>query len=213
MRGVAVGNASLHPAVSGLSWVQQSVFACLFTALLIFYHSRASTRPLRRPTAIITIPTGNHTHIPWSGPIVRIKTPAAVFSRHGVFPRPPDHNTWHNNTTSPVVRTKRVTTSGRHKLHQVLGVVVQRYLLLASDGQAGEVRQVRVDGNENQDASCSTMGSAIVKPQDFERQDDVVIQAHIRHFLHASMHAHSAERSSCREHMAPALSHSSGSWR
>jgi hypothetical protein len=122
------------------------------------------------------------------------QSPTAVFSRHGVFPRPPEHNTWQSYTASPVVRTKRVTTSGRHRLHQVLCVVVQRYLLLAPDGQAGEVRQVHVDGNENQDAPCSTMGSAIVKPQDFERQDDVLIQAHVRHSLHAPMHAYSAER-------------------
>lgn len=124
-------------------------------ACLLPPDSPASATPLSRPNAIIIVTPRVHVHIPWSGPSVRIKTPTAVFFRHGVFPRPPGQvtcSTWQSYTTSPVVRTKRVVAPGRHMLHQVLVIIVQRHLGLAPDGHAGEVRQVHVDGHGNEDA-------------------------------------------------------------
>ena len=115
-------------------------------------------------------------------PSFALTTSTAVFSRHGVFPRP----AWATHSAELYRQPGRPHQEGRSTRTPLATSGTWNYRAtvryLAPGGQAAEVRQVEVDEHGNQDAPCSIMmGTAIVKPQDFQRQDDVVIQANVRH--------------------------------
>lgn len=105
-------------------------FACLFAA------SRLTSLLLDHGAAQMRCEDHYHIHISHGRDPSFASTPTAVFSRHGVFPRPPEQHTWQSYTASPVVRTKRVVAPGRHMLHQVLVILVQRCLQVGSDEHA-----------------------------------------------------------------------------
>lgn len=139
-------------------------------------------------------------------PSFALTTSTAVFSRHGVFPR----SAWATHSAELYRQPGRPHQEGRSTRTPLVTSGTWNYRAtvryLAPDGQAAEVRQVHVDEHGNQDAPCFIMmNTAIVKPQDFQRQDDAVIQAHVRHSACMSI---PRTVFSCREHMALAPSHS-----